>query len=45
MNPENLNLAQINALPHMPFLGSSNSAANKNMMSKFGQMGNNDLIE
>ena len=26
-------------LPHMPILGSSNSAANKDMMSKYGQMG------
>ena len=30
---------KLNPLPHLPILGSSNSAANKDMMSKFGQMG------
>ena len=29
----------------MQILGSSNSAANKNMMSKYGEMGYNYLIE
>ena len=29
----------INPLPHMAILGSTNSAAKKDMMSKFGQMG------
>ena len=28
-----------NPLPDMPILGSSNSAANKDMMSKYGQTG------
>ena len=28
----------IHPLPHMPILGSSNLAANKIMMSKYGQM-------
>ena len=29
----------INPLPHMPLLASSNTAPNKDMMSKMGQMG------
>ena len=32
----------INLLPHMPILGSSNSAANKDMMSKIWT--NGDII-
>ena len=37
----------LNSLPHIPILGSSNSAANKNMISKYGQMGIqlSDLVE
>ena len=33
------NTEVVNPLPHMPILGFSNSAANKDMMSKYGQMG------
>ena len=34
-----------NHLPDTPTLGSSNSAVNKDMMSKYGQMGYNYLNE
>ena len=37
-------LFTFNTLPHMPILGSSNSAANKDMMSKILTNGDNSFL-